>query len=202
MRTTGEEPPRDPPAPVRGVERAELAAAANATTSRLINEAIEEGRATADGPIAFVCECGRLGCDALAELSLDEYEAVRGDARRFLVKPGHEQPDDVIDGRHIRYVVTSKRGSAGDAVLRADPRADGRVNTPPTRAGKTRTERCFGAPGSRRPPAAGCARRLGGQLAARPATVSGTPSNAPIGSSSPRSPTVQPKTFWASASMA
>jgi serine/threonine-protein kinase RsbW/stage II sporulation protein AB (anti-sigma F factor) len=109
------------------IERTELTAAANATTLRRINEAIEEGRVTVDGPVAFVCECGRLGCDALVELLLDEYEAVRSDARRFLVAVGHEDPDDVIDGRHARYVVTGKRGSAADAAMRSDPRGDGAV---------------------------------------------------------------------------
>jgi len=104
--------------------RVELAAAANATTLRAINEAIEEGRITADGPVAFVCECGRVGCDALVELTVEEYEAVRADARRFFVEPGHELPDDVIDARNARFVVVTKQGLAADAALREDPRAD------------------------------------------------------------------------------
>jgi hypothetical protein len=96
----------------------------NATTLREVNEAIEEGRITADGPVAFVCECGRVGCDALVELTVEEYEAVRGDARRFFVEPGHELPDDVVDARYARFVVTTKQGPAADAALREDPRAD------------------------------------------------------------------------------
>ena len=106
------------------IGRVELAAAANATTLRAINEAIEEGRITADGPVAFVCECGRMGCDALVELSIEEYEAVRSDARRFFAEPGHELPDDVIEARYPRFVVASKRGAAADAALREDPRTD------------------------------------------------------------------------------
>jgi serine/threonine-protein kinase RsbW/stage II sporulation protein AB (anti-sigma F factor) len=121
-------PTRKPPGGLVGVagtiERVELAAAANATTLRVINEAIEEGRITADGSVAFVCECGRVGCDALVELSVEEYEAVRGDARRFFVEPGHELPGDVIDARHPRFVVATKRGSAAEEALRSDPRAD------------------------------------------------------------------------------
>ena len=122
------QPADDPSGGLMGIvgtiERVELAAAANATTLRLINEAIEEGRVTADGLVAFVCECGRVGCDALVELSLEEYEAVRSDARRFCVEPGHESPDDVIDARHPRFVVAAKRGGAAAAALREDPRAE------------------------------------------------------------------------------
>jgi hypothetical protein len=40
------------------------------------------------------------------------------------------------------------------------------------------------------------------QLAASPATVAGTPPTPPIEVSSPSVPMTQPKTFWASASIA
>ena len=127
MRAEGDAPSDQPSAAGVGIERPALSAAANETTLRRINEAIEEGRVTADGPIAFLCECGRLGCDTLLGLRLDEYEAVRRDSRRFLAAPGHEaSPDEVVE-RHRRYVVTSKRGQAADVAVRTDPRAEGPV---------------------------------------------------------------------------
>jgi hypothetical protein len=37
----------------------------------------------------FVCECADPGCADKIEAPLDEYEEVRTDPKRFLVKPGH-----------------------------------------------------------------------------------------------------------------
>jgi hypothetical protein len=57
-----------------------------------------------DGPVAFLWECGWLGRRAGgAPLSPDEYEAIRGDARRFLDAP----TDAVIDGRTARFLATA-----------------------------------------------------------------------------------------------
>jgi hypothetical protein len=37
----------------------------------------------------FVCECADAGCADRLEAPLDDYEDVRTDPKRFLVKPGH-----------------------------------------------------------------------------------------------------------------
>lgn len=74
---------------------------------RRVNEAIERGDS---GPVpVFVCECGHLGCSDTVELSVAEYEAVRSDFDRFLVKPGHEieEVDRVVE-RHSGYLVVVK----------------------------------------------------------------------------------------------
>jgi Histidine kinase-like ATPase domain len=98
----------------------------NQTTLRTVNETIEEGRKTAEGPIGFVCECGRLGCGLVIDLSLDEYEHVRADGRQFLVAPGHETPVDrlvvAIDGR---YTIVAKRGDAAVTAQLVNPRGEG-----------------------------------------------------------------------------
>jgi hypothetical protein len=88
-------------------ERTKNRIAVNEATYRKINEAIRAD--PADDWIAFVCECGRLGCNQLMRLSRAEYEAVREHSRRFAIVPGHEiaEVEDVVE-RHSTYYVVSK----------------------------------------------------------------------------------------------
>lgn len=96
--------------------------ARNEAAFRRVNEAIERGRQTREGLLGFVCECGRLGCTEIIELTLAEYEAVRADSRRFAVRHGHQVgPEDVLE-THERYLVVAKRGSAGEVAEFNDPR--------------------------------------------------------------------------------
>src|SRR3954453_9191362 len=97
--------------------------AMNEATFRKVNEGIEAGQ-DPDGLLAFFCECGRLGCNKLMELTRPEYEAVRASPRTFAVLEGHELPEveDVV-GRTDRYVVVEKHGDAeAEIVERTDPR--------------------------------------------------------------------------------
>jgi hypothetical protein len=96
--------------------------ARNEAAFRKVNEAIEQGRQTREGLVGFVCECGRLGCNEVIELTLSEYEAVRADARRFAVRRGHEVGVEEVIETHDRYLVVAKRGSAGDVAAFTDPR--------------------------------------------------------------------------------
>src|SRR5258705_13670028 len=85
--------------------------ARNESAYRDVNEAINAGRAeqSADPPAPFVCECGKLGCNELVELTLAEYEAVRSNPRRFVMLDGHEIPEvERVVERHERYVVAEK----------------------------------------------------------------------------------------------
>ena len=41
-------------------------------------------------PIPFLCECPDPHCFAPISLTLEEYEQVRSDPRRYLTIPGHE----------------------------------------------------------------------------------------------------------------
>lgn len=95
--------------------------AVNEATYRQINEGIRAD--PADGRIAFVCECGRLGCNQLLRLSRAEYEAVREHALRFAIVPGHElaEVEDVVE-EHEHYAVVQKRGETTDIAERTDPR--------------------------------------------------------------------------------
>jgi hypothetical protein len=96
--------------------------ARNEAAFRKVNEAIEQGRQTREGLAGFVCECGRLGCNEIIEMTLPEYEAVRADARRFAVRHGHELEFEEVIETHERYLVVAKRGGAGDVAALTDPR--------------------------------------------------------------------------------
>jgi hypothetical protein len=99
---------------------------ANEAVFRQINEGIERGQwpGEEDEPVSFRCECARLGCNELIELSVNEYEAVRADARRFLVIPGHEQLDaERVVETHPGYLVVEKLTQAGTIAEETDPRS-------------------------------------------------------------------------------
>jgi predicted ThiF/HesA family dinucleotide-utilizing enzyme len=96
--------------------------AMNEATFRKVNEGMEA--AQAGGRMSFLCECGRLGCNKLIELTREEYEAVRANSRRFAILDGHEidEVEDVVD-RAEGYIVVEKRGHPeSDIVEDTDPR--------------------------------------------------------------------------------
>jgi hypothetical protein len=100
--------------------------AANEDTFRQVNEGIARGQWPGEDrkPVSFRCECARLGCNLLIELSLAEYEAIRGYSRRFLVVDGHELPKvEAVIERRDGYVVVEKGGEAGELAERLDPRS-------------------------------------------------------------------------------
>ncbi len=92
---------------------------------RQVNEAIERGRwhGEEDSLKAFRCECGRLGCTDLIELTPREYEQVRTDSRRFALAVGHQMPEAerVVDV-YARYLVVEKLGQAGQVARERSPR--------------------------------------------------------------------------------
>jgi hypothetical protein len=105
--------------------RKQRRAAANEATIRDVNEGIERGQwpGEEDSPVGFRCECARLGCNRLIELTVREYEEIRSNPRRFVVVPGHEYPDveTVLEARD-HYVIVEKRDQAGEVAERHDPR--------------------------------------------------------------------------------
>jgi hypothetical protein len=94
---------------------------------RGVNERIEAGQwpGERDQPVAFRCECGSIRCNRLVELTLEEYEAVRADAKQFVVLVGHEIPavERIVD-REPAFVVVEKVGEAGRLAEDLDPRQD------------------------------------------------------------------------------
>jgi hypothetical protein len=100
-------------------------AAANEATIRDVNEGIERGQwpGEEDTPVGFRCECARLGCNHLIELTVREYEEIRANPRRFVVVPGHEFPDVelVVEARR-GYLIVEKQDQAAEVAERHDPR--------------------------------------------------------------------------------
>lgn len=100
--------------------------ASNEAVFREVNEGIERGQWPGDEPkpVGFRCECARLGCNLLVELTLAEYERVRADPRHFLMIPGHEVAElEVVVERNNGYVVVEKPDEAGEKAQDSDPRS-------------------------------------------------------------------------------
>ncbi|HET7051887.1 MAG TPA: hypothetical protein VFI54_26690 [Solirubrobacteraceae bacterium] len=100
--------------------------ARNESVAREVNEAIEHGRGPADvqAPLAFRCECGRLGCNTLIEVTMGEYERVRSHPRQFLVATGHEQTEfETVVRAGETYSVVEKQDEAGRLAEARDPRS-------------------------------------------------------------------------------
>ena len=97
--------------------------AMNEATFRKVNEGMEVGQ-DPSGLLTFVCECGRLGCSKLIQLTRPEYEAVRSNPRRFAIIDGHEilEAETIVE-RHERYLVVEKGGDPeAEIVESTDPR--------------------------------------------------------------------------------
>jgi hypothetical protein len=92
---------------------------------RDVNEGIERGQwpGEEDAPVGFRCECARLGCNQLVELTVHEYEEIRSHPRRFVVVPGHELPGvETVVATRPGYVIVEKRDQAGGVAEQAHPR--------------------------------------------------------------------------------
>jgi hypothetical protein len=99
--------------------------AMNEAAFRKVNEGMEVGQ-DPSGLLTFVCECGRLGCSRLIQLTREEYEGIRKNPRRFAIIEGHEilEAEEIVE-RHDRYLVVEKSG---------DPQAEIVESTNPRRA--------------------------------------------------------------------
>ena len=96
--------------------------AVNEARFRRVNEAIEAGHANEDA-IGFVCECGRLGCNDVIELSAAAYERVRSDPRQFVIVPGHEETEvESVIERADGYAIVRKLDEAAEVAEETDPR--------------------------------------------------------------------------------
>lgn len=109
--------------------------ARNEALVREVNERIEQvDQAAQESAVAgpedtyeFLCECGRaegddIACEALVEMTLEEYEDVRAQDDRFAVSPGHENAalEDVVRTTE-RFVIVDKKAPA-EPLVADDPR--------------------------------------------------------------------------------
>ena len=108
-----------------GEERDERLAK-NEALFRELNENIVgiAGPLGGETPYEFVCECATTGCFERLALTLAEYERVRADGARFILKLGHEDIEvEQVVAVHDEYIVVEKDGVAGLVAHQEDPRA-------------------------------------------------------------------------------
>ncbi len=106
-------------------KKQQRAAANSEAAIRDVNEGIERGQwpGDEDAPVGFRCECARLGCNQLVELTVVEYEEIRSHPRRFVVVPGHQVPEvETVVATRPGYLIVEKRDQAGAVAEQADPR--------------------------------------------------------------------------------
>jgi hypothetical protein len=95
--------------------------AKNESLFREVNEQILEleesfGTRSAEESLpGFVCECASDGCSVIVAMSLDEYRLARETPTRFLVAPGHADPEhERIVMRTDRFELVEKFSTAGE----------------------------------------------------------------------------------------
>ena len=97
-------------------------AAHNQATFRAANEGIDRKALDRGDLLTFLCECGDGSCRDTIQLSHEEYEGVRRDARSFALAHGHEGPGDAIVEEFERFTLIEKTGVAGQVVDERNPR--------------------------------------------------------------------------------
>ena len=101
----------------------------NETLFREVNERVQELAVAFGGDAdellsGFVCECGRDHCVEIVQVSRTQYEAVRSDPCRFVILPGHEDPEvERVVERRGRYWIVEKFGEAGEIAIDQDSRS-------------------------------------------------------------------------------
>jgi hypothetical protein len=66
-----------------------------------------------DGVLEVLCECGQEACRGLISLTVAEYDGIHSQDDRFVVVPGHENPQiESIVERRATYFVVDKFGEA------------------------------------------------------------------------------------------
>lgn len=94
--------------------------ARNEAFFRAVNEGIAEASERFESEEAeFLCECGDPDCTHRIEVPLDEYENVRSDPTRFLIRHGHVAPEvEEVVRRRRRYSVVEKVDRVAAAIVR------------------------------------------------------------------------------------
>jgi hypothetical protein len=103
-------------------------AAQNQALFRDVNERVEDLNETLRSVTPrgeWICECAAPECFERLEMSLEEYEGVRGEATWFAVAPDtlHFYPEvEVIVDKTDRYWIVRKVGEAAGVAIELDPR--------------------------------------------------------------------------------
>lgn len=112
---------------VPGVTAREERLARNEASVREFNESIEQSHldASRSGYVRMLCECADPACDRVIAITVDEYEGVRQDGRRFVVAGGHVWSDiELVVEETDRFTIVEKReGTPAEVAQDEDPRA-------------------------------------------------------------------------------
>jgi hypothetical protein len=107
-------------------EDSTVRAAWNQSLFRTVNERLEglaETLQFVSEMSNFACECADLKCMAMMDLTLDEYEAIRGGPNQFAVLPGHvDHGVERVLSENERYTVVAKLGEGAEVARENDPR--------------------------------------------------------------------------------
>jgi hypothetical protein len=110
------------------VEEREQRLGRNEALFREVNERIERvsgALRTGTDTMTILCECGNEDCVEHIEVSLSEYERVRGESTLFFVRPGHAKPEvEEVVQHHDEYDVVRKNRPAAEIARDLDPRDD------------------------------------------------------------------------------
>jgi hypothetical protein len=103
------------------MHRSEERAALNEITFREANAKIDAKRRELgiEDRTPYLCECEDESCTRLILLTVEEYDHARTTPRRFLVIPGHEHRDEVVE-EHGEYQIVEKSGLGGRMAEEAD----------------------------------------------------------------------------------
>ena len=75
---------------------------------------LEERFGATEEPV-YVCECANTGCAERLAVDLQTYRRVRRQARLFILRPDHEDPQlERLIERHRDYLIVEKIGAAGE----------------------------------------------------------------------------------------
>src|SRR5437016_1198860 len=99
------------------MEASEERIARNEVALRIVNRKLEqlseelgEGK---ESELEILCECGRDDCRARLLVSIAQYETAHQQRDRFMVAPGHENPQiERVVERNDAYLVVDKFGRA------------------------------------------------------------------------------------------
>jgi hypothetical protein len=101
--------------------------AKNEVLFREVNESIEQQALRfggIDDEYEFVCECSSTECVERVTLTVRQYEQVRAEGTRFVLAPGHADPEvELVVRKTVDHDVVEKDGLAGVIAEQADPRS-------------------------------------------------------------------------------
>jgi len=93
--------------------------ARNQSIFREANERLREVADPSLAPAHYVCECSRAECSETMNLSLADYDAIRSTPNAFVIAPGHERLERVVEDDNERFMLVEKVVLIDDAEIRS-----------------------------------------------------------------------------------